>query len=247
VLLTVVAWPVYVLAAGSNVASPGGYDLASWPQWRGPNRDGVAPDNPELADAWPKTGPPKVWQSEPLSGGGLAGYSSPVVAGGKVYVYSAGYPRVPIATRTFAEKHLREMGWFSEYEKPPQELLEKIEEARAGNERAAVKGNALNEWITKWTEGNLDEAQRKQFSAIANDRLRRGTNAIEFASLDKLAGIRDREFETKELFEQWLADSGLPAAVKRSSLASTTSRPSSRALSDRSCLGWWARSWARAD
>ena len=34
-----------------------------WPQWRGPNRDGVAPKSPALADSWPAEGPKKLWES----------------------------------------------------------------------------------------------------------------------------------------------------------------------------------------
>ena len=31
-----------------------------WPQWRGPNRDGISRET-GLLQAWPKTGPPLVW------------------------------------------------------------------------------------------------------------------------------------------------------------------------------------------
>lgn len=50
-----------------------------WPQWRGPRRDGVAADTGLLA-AWPEGGPRVVWRAK--TG---AGYSSPAVAGGKVF------------------------------------------------------------------------------------------------------------------------------------------------------------------
>lgn len=50
-----------------------------WPQWRGPNRDGSAP---ALSSQWPKT-----WREEWKVTVGL-GHSSPVVANGKIYVFS---------------------------------------------------------------------------------------------------------------------------------------------------------------
>ena len=56
---------------------------ADWPQWRGPGRDGIAPAGPKLLDAWPKAGPAKLWDSEKLPSGGSAGYSCPVIVGGK--------------------------------------------------------------------------------------------------------------------------------------------------------------------
>lgn len=58
-----------------STASPG----AGWPQWRGPNRDGVAPAGPLRTD-WKANPPAKVW-SAPCGGG----YSSLAVGGGKVY------------------------------------------------------------------------------------------------------------------------------------------------------------------
>lgn len=64
-----------------------------WHQWRGPNRNGIAPDSPKLADAWGPAGPVLVWKSEekipggPKKGGHFSNYGSPVVAKGKVYLF----------------------------------------------------------------------------------------------------------------------------------------------------------------
>ncbi len=51
-----------------------------WPQWMGPNRDGVWAET-GLLDKFPEGGPKKLW-SVPINGG----YAGPAVAGGKVYV-----------------------------------------------------------------------------------------------------------------------------------------------------------------
>lgn len=50
---------------------------ADWPQWRGPNRDGVSTETGLLA-GWPEDGPRVLW-SQPTG----AGYSSVVVAQGR--------------------------------------------------------------------------------------------------------------------------------------------------------------------
>lgn len=66
---------------------------SDWNQWRGPNRNGVAPHSPKLADAWGPEGPVLVWKSAdkilggPKKGGSFSNYGSPVVAEGKVYLY----------------------------------------------------------------------------------------------------------------------------------------------------------------
>jgi outer membrane protein assembly factor BamB len=54
---------------------------AQWPQWRGPNRDGVVPAA-SVPAAWPAK-PTVKWKQSVGEG-----YSSPVVANGRVYVHS---------------------------------------------------------------------------------------------------------------------------------------------------------------
>ncbi|HEV8202713.1 MAG TPA: PQQ-binding-like beta-propeller repeat protein [Pyrinomonadaceae bacterium] len=53
---------------------------ADWPQWRGPNRDGVSKET-GLLKQWPAEGPPLVWKASGAGGG----YSSFSVANGKLY------------------------------------------------------------------------------------------------------------------------------------------------------------------
>lgn len=53
---------------------------ADWPQWRGPNRDGISVET-GLMKQWPEGGPRQLWRV-----GGLGeGYSSMTVAGGKIF------------------------------------------------------------------------------------------------------------------------------------------------------------------
>jgi outer membrane protein assembly factor BamB len=54
---------------------------ADWPQWRGPNRDGISKDT-GLLQEWPADGPPLRWKATDIG----PGYSSPTVVGGKVYL-----------------------------------------------------------------------------------------------------------------------------------------------------------------
>ncbi len=52
-----------------------------WPQWRGPNRNGLSTET-GLLKTWPEGGPKLVWQTSGLGGG----YSTPSISGGKIYV-----------------------------------------------------------------------------------------------------------------------------------------------------------------
>ncbi|MBI5774270.1 MAG: PQQ-like beta-propeller repeat protein [Verrucomicrobia bacterium] len=51
-----------------------------WPQWRGPNRDDISTET-GLLKAWPVAGPKLLWKAGELG----TGYSTPSVAGGRIY------------------------------------------------------------------------------------------------------------------------------------------------------------------
>jgi outer membrane protein assembly factor BamB len=53
----------------------------AWPQFRGPNRDGISPDPTPLAREWPPSGPRQWWSIEVGEG-----YAGPAVLNGRVYL-----------------------------------------------------------------------------------------------------------------------------------------------------------------
>ncbi|MDM7994916.1 MAG: PQQ-like beta-propeller repeat protein [Acidobacteriota bacterium] len=54
-----------------------------WPQWRGPNRDGISKET-GLLKQWPQEGPKLLWQVHDLG----SGYATPSVSGGRIYLLS---------------------------------------------------------------------------------------------------------------------------------------------------------------
>lgn len=68
---------VALLSLASQAAAQ---TAALWPQWRGPNRDGISKET-GLLKQWPADGPPLVWKAT----GAGAGYSSFSIADGKLY------------------------------------------------------------------------------------------------------------------------------------------------------------------
>ena len=54
-----------------------------WPQWRGPNRDGVSRET-GLMKQWPPSGPPRLWLTSNLG----AGYGSVAIQGDRIFVQS---------------------------------------------------------------------------------------------------------------------------------------------------------------
>ena len=56
---------------------------ADWPQWRGPQRNGISRET-GLLQAWPKGGPGLLWQVKDIG----EGYSTPAVIGSRLYLLS---------------------------------------------------------------------------------------------------------------------------------------------------------------
>jgi outer membrane protein assembly factor BamB len=72
-LLAAVVPGFFALAAGA----------ADWPQWRGPQRDGISKETGLLKE-WPREGPNLLWQQKDIG----SGYSTPAVVGERIYVIS---------------------------------------------------------------------------------------------------------------------------------------------------------------
>jgi outer membrane protein assembly factor BamB len=57
---------------------------SDWPQWRGPDRNGISRET-GLLSSWPSSGPPRAWSASSLG----AGFGSVAVAGDRIYVQAA--------------------------------------------------------------------------------------------------------------------------------------------------------------
>ncbi len=66
------------LFAGTAIVSPKSLIAGDWPQILGPQRNGIG-EKESLADAWPKTGPKKVWEVPVGSGYGGAAIAQKLV------------------------------------------------------------------------------------------------------------------------------------------------------------------------
>lgn len=177
-----------------------------WPQWRGPDRSGAMASSVELADTWPEDGPPLLWQSQPIPSRGEGGYGSPVIAGGRVYLFVAWGYREPLPDRQLDRRSAEKLGHYDPA--IPQDLVQKIEAARISEARQKLEKKQVNGWADKWMEQNLTEEQRKQFGRFAKDRLRSGNDAWPLDALDKVHAIVDQKM-SPEAFDRWLSGSGL--------------------------------------
>src|SRR6267142_5818551 len=69
-----------ILFLFSFVLQAFGQTTGEWPQWRGPNRDGISKET-GLLKQWPAGGPPLVWKAT----GAGRGYSSFSISKGRLY------------------------------------------------------------------------------------------------------------------------------------------------------------------
>jgi len=79
--LVLVCAPIGEMAEGRARAELIASAEPGWPQFRGPRRDGVSPER-GLLQAWPEGGPKEVWSAT----GAGKGFSSPIIAGGRIFV-----------------------------------------------------------------------------------------------------------------------------------------------------------------
>lgn len=140
---------VLVAAARAHGAQLADAKTSDWPQWRGPDRNGVVPAGPKLMDSLPADGPKLVWKSEYIPFGWWGGWGSPVVAEGKVFLYvqwlhpNGGGNYI----RPVTPELLEAMGWIPGV---PDDLAKKLDEAWASpNRTTVVKGMGVPDMIKK--------------------------------------------------------------------------------------------------
>ena len=95
-MLRAIASPaVLLLAVASFTVRPAA--ASDWPTFRGADRTAVAPDT-NLLKVWPENGPPLAWESV----GCGRGYSSPTIAGDRIYILGDGLSTAPDADEYLA-------------------------------------------------------------------------------------------------------------------------------------------------
>jgi outer membrane protein assembly factor BamB len=74
---TLISVALIIFSSAVEIAAQSG---GNWPQWRGPNRDGISKET-GLLKQWPENGPPLAWKATGAGGG----YSSLAIANGRLF------------------------------------------------------------------------------------------------------------------------------------------------------------------
>ncbi|MBT6851522.1 MAG: hypothetical protein HOA16_10040, partial [Opitutae bacterium] len=146
--MKITAFFLFTVFSGAFVYADG-----SWPQWRGPNRDGSSKASTKLADAWPETGPKLLWESEHIPSGDDGGFGSVVATEDRAYLSLVWHKDVPTPTRKVDNLALRKIG--ARRTNLPKEVIDKMEQARI-KLSPRLRGSKLDEWSQEWVNEHLD-------------------------------------------------------------------------------------------
>jgi len=182
----------------------------SWPQWRGPTRDGVAAKGPALLAPWPAKGPKKLWESEPIPTQKEGGFGSVVVVGGKAYVF-VGLKDLLITRRIDGgDRWAHNLQLVPEgSDKLPEALAKASEESRLSPDRVKLKNEEILGWVDDWIAKNLTDDELKKFGPFVKNRLSAGTRAIPLELFAKLEAARKKEFANQSEIETWFKENGI--------------------------------------
>lgn len=150
---------------------------ADWNQWRGTNRDGSAPASPSLLETLPEDGLAPLWKTaERVEGGGNGGWSSPLVAEGKVYLFSHSHkarPAVKLPPEKFpplTDERRAEM---------EKEQIAKYEADRAVEQKdRRDRQYQYTETLNCWDAATGEHVWRQERDSIASDYSMSSTPAV---------------------------------------------------------------------
>ncbi|MCB1230962.1 MAG: PQQ-binding-like beta-propeller repeat protein [Verrucomicrobiae bacterium] len=188
---------------------------ADWPQWRGPNRNGVAGDDAKLpAELTDENGPKKLWESESIPSDHDGGHGSVVVADGKVFLSVVWHSDVPTETRRFDSRAMSALGFRGTNGLDP-DVVAAMEHERENLGRR-MRGAALDEWAQKWVEEHLDKKTQLSLGSWIIGRFKQGKSAIPISVYETLQEAGKREFANQAEMEAWVNEQGFdPDLAKR--------------------------------
>ena len=189
---------VAIASAGEPASQPTSTD---WPQWRGPNRDGVSPNSPKLLDKWPADGPTLAWSypvfhSTPMDGG----MGSPVVGEGKVVTFFNFHRRVPLdsdGVQVITDEVLKKWMWLPDL---PADLAKKFEDAWQSKQLHPSRG-AKGAAEGKAFAATLDPKDAEKYGAYLEERFKGGPGCeFSWAELTYLASHKNDKFKMVDDF-----------------------------------------------
>lgn len=186
---------------------------ADWPQWRGPNRDGVSTDTSPIAESFPETGLKKVWESEYIPSDHYGGHGSPVVAGEQVIMSVVWHERIPSEQREIDSEVMQQMN----YRGVSPELAKKMEETRLNLPK--LRGAKMDEWMLQWRKDNLTPKEDVSLGKWAESRFKAGATALPLEELSRVSKREGKPFANADEFRKWMEEEKFSQPVKNKLLS----------------------------
>lgn len=185
--------------------------VADWPQWRGPDRNGVASADAKLPDILPEDYvPTKKWEFTGVPSDHYGGHGSVIGSNGNVFLSVVWHRDEPTETRAINGDVLSKLGYRGT-SSLPEEIRTKMETDRINLSRR-LRGTALDEWAQKWVEDHIDPKTQLSLGSWIISRFKKGKAAISLKDFDTLRKA-PKEFANQVEMEEWVRAQGLEDGV----------------------------------
>ncbi len=171
----------------------------SWPQWRGPNRDGIAKERQDEIILLKK--PLLLWDSQYIPSQDNGGFGSIITDSKNAYLSLVWHREIPTETRMISDLVLRELG--ARKINLPNDLIRKAEQDRLML-RPRLRGSKLEEWIKVWLDKNLSQRQKMIQGDNLASRFRKGKLALPVDLINQLHQEKNRVFANQAEIDEWL-------------------------------------------
>ena len=186
-------------------------ELNSWPQWRGPARDGQGIATIDLIEDFEANPPRQLWESLAIPSQDDGGFGSVISDGERAYLSVVWHRDEPTDQRILDSIVMRKLGLRNV--NLPKDLKEKVEKDRESLS-PRLRGSKLDEWIERWIEDNLDQKQKMTQGSLIASRFKQGKMAIPLWVIDRMFTIRDRVFPSQEALDEWLNEQKFPPHIR---------------------------------
>lgn len=187
--------------------------FADWPQWRGPDRNGIASASAELPDLIPEDYTlTKRWESLEIPSDHYGGHGSIAVAEGKVFLSIVWHRDEPTETRKIDGSVLSTLGYRGTGNLS-EEVRNKMEEDRMNLSRR-LRGAALDEWADAWVKENIDPKTQLSLGSWIISRFKKGSAAIPLSVFETLRGASKETFSNQAAMVSWVDEQNFDPVIR---------------------------------
>ncbi|MDF1824470.1 MAG: PQQ-like beta-propeller repeat protein [Verrucomicrobiales bacterium] len=186
---------------------------ADWPQWRGPDRNGIAAADSDLPELLPEGyEPTRRWESLEIPSDHYGGHGSISIADGKVYLSVVWHRDEPTDTRKIDRDVLATLGYRG-LNSIPEEIRRKMENDRLSLSRR-LRGAALDEWAENWVKENIEPKTQLSLGSWIISRFKKGKAAVPLNVYDNLLGASKQTFKNQSELEAWIDAQNFDPAIR---------------------------------